>query len=253
MATRADLSSADALLARLLKLTARKEDFITECFAAVLQADSRAAAEYWRILSAALPSRTRTAAVTQIQTQCRMKGGSARCDLVLHAGSERVAVEHKLDAPQGRDQLPKYLALPRAEVSRVALVAADYQAVPARVVSASRYIRPSSGQEHFLWADFYPLLRHSQSRGHEVAQATRGLFDRLGLQPAHLLIGDLGTRDRERRMALDARLYRAWQPLLESLSERTADQRSTLMRGPAQCCCRCGSTRSAIPAVFGSA
>lgn len=39
------LSSADALLARLIKLTARKEDFITECFAAVLQADGRAASQ----------------------------------------------------------------------------------------------------------------------------------------------------------------------------------------------------------------
>lgn len=217
---RADRSSADALLARLIKLTSRKEDFITECFAAVLQADRRAAAAYWRLLGAHLPANARTAPVSRIDTQCRMQNGAARCDLVLQAGAEKIAVEHKIQAPQGRDQLLRYLALPRSHVSRVALVAGDYQTVPKAVLSSSRYLRPRSGQDHFLWADFYSLLRRSEARGIEVAGATRGLFDRLGLQPAHPLIGELGTRDKARRQVLDGRLYAAWQPLLKSLRRR---------------------------------
>lgn len=208
------------LLARLIKLTTRKEDFITECFAAVLQADRQARVEYWRLLSAALSKGAQSTKISLIKTQCRMGNGTARCDLVLRAGKELVAVEHKLGAAQGRDQLIRYLALPKAEASRVALVTSDYQTVHKKVIASARYLRPSSGQDHFLWADFYPILRRSEARGNEVATATRGLFDQLGLQPPHPLVGELSSRDREKRMRLDARLYAAWSPLLTSLRKR---------------------------------
>lgn len=217
--SRAELSSSEALLARLIKLTPRKEDFITECFAAVLQADKHAANTYWRILTAGTGTSIRAARVEKIETQCRFGNGSACCDLVLQAGREHVAIEHKIDAPQGRDQLVRYLSLPRTEVTRVALVASDYQKVSDAAVINRRYIKPTSGHSHFLWADFYPLLKQSESRGCEVAAATRGLFDRLGFQPAHPLIGDLRTRDPDLRVRLDARLYAAWQPLLKTLQK----------------------------------
>lgn len=216
----ASLSSADALLARLIKLTTRKEDFITECFAAVLQADRRAANEYWRLVSRTLPAITQNATLREIHTQCRLGEGNSRCDMVLVGGRDRIAVEHKLTAPQGKGQLAKYLSLPRKEVTRVMLVSADYQTVTSEVLRERRYVKPPSGQSHFLWADFYPLLQKSQARGVAVASATRGLFDRLGLQPAHPLIGELRTRDVERRMRLDAQLYAAWQPLLTALRKR---------------------------------
>lgn len=214
------LSSADALLARLIKLTTRKEDFITECFAAVLQADGRAASEYWRLVSRTLPSATQKASLHEIRTQCRLGDGSCQCDMVLVGGRERIAVEHKLTAPQGKGQLGKYLSLPRKEVTRVMLVSADYQTVAGEVLRERRYVKPPTGQSHFLWADFYPLLQKSEARGMAVASATRGLFDRLGLQPAHPLIGELRTRDIERRMRLDAQLYAALQPLLTALEKR---------------------------------
>jgi hypothetical protein len=214
------LSSADALLARLIKLTTRKEDFITECFAAVLQADGRAASEYWRIVSHTLSPATQKASLREIHTQCRLGEGSCRCDMVIVGGRERIAVEHKLTAPQGKGQLGKYLSLPRKEVTRVMLVSADYQTVSSEVLRERRYVKPPTGQSHFLWADFYPLLQKSEARGVAVASATRGLFDRLGLQPAHPLIGELRTRDTERRVRLDAQLHSAWQPLLTSLEKR---------------------------------
>ncbi len=209
--------STDALLSRLITLTARKEDFVTECFAAVLQADSRAAQEYWRVVAATLPAAIRARTLARIDTQCRLGNGSSRCDLVLYAGRERVVVEHKLEAAQGPGQLQKYLRLPRSEMTRVALVAADYQTVPRGVLAARRYLKPPTGQDHFLWADLYPLVQRSASRGYEVASATKGLFDRLGLQPAHPFIGELCTTDTARRLRFDARLRAAWEPLLRSL------------------------------------
>jgi len=214
-------STADALLARLIKLTRRREDFLTECFAAVLQADGRAGAAYWRRLTSELPLRVRTAVgPVVVKTQITAGHGSSRLDMVLSRGGQRIAVEHKLLAPQGQGQLPKYVALPRGEVSYVALVTGDYQQVSDAVLRSRRYARPRGDISHFLWADFYPLLKRSQRRGFEIATATRGLFDRLGLQPAHPLIGDLRTADQERRIGLDTRLYEAWKPLIDSLKGR---------------------------------
>ncbi len=136
-----DLAAFDALFARLIGLTRRREDFLTECVAAVLQADRRAATDYWRVLSAQLPSSKLPRVVSSVRTQCRMGGGTARCDLVIEAGRVRLAVEHKIDAIQGRDQLSRYLALPRNEVTHVALVGADYQKVPAPVLKEPRFLQ----------------------------------------------------------------------------------------------------------------
>ena len=110
------------------------------------------------------------------------------------------------------------------------LVSADYQSVTREVLRARRYVKPPTGQSHFLWADFYPLLQKSEARGVSVASATRGLFDRLGLQPAHPLIGELRTRDMERRMRLDAQLHTAWQPLLTALEKRWSYVDSSIRR-----------------------
>lgn len=215
-----DLAHTDALLARLLKLTSRKEDFLTECFAAVLQADRRAASDHLKLLGAQLTRAQASTPISEVRTQCRFNSGAERCDLVLKSGRLKIAVEHKLEAVQGRDQLLRYLSLPKNEVTHVAFIASDYQTVPSAVVSNKRFLRPSSGQPHFVWADVYPLLERSKRRGVEVAIATCGLFDRLGLQPAHPLIGFLHTQDSTRRFRLDAKLYASWQPLLRSLRRK---------------------------------
>jgi hypothetical protein len=209
------------LLASLITLTRRREDFITECFAAVLRADSRARREYWRLLlhGVACNAVTRRASPS-IETQQSSKNGSARFDLVVASGRVRVAVEHKLTAAQGPNQLTRYMRLPRREVTHVALVAADYQGIAANVRRHRRYICPSSNKNHFLWADFYPLVARSARRGSSVARDTRHLMDDLGLQPAHPLIGDLRTRDPGIQAKRDKQLYRAWGPLRKALSRR---------------------------------
>jgi hypothetical protein len=65
-----------------------------------------------------------------------------------------------------------------------------------------------------------PSIQKSEHRGFGIAVAARNLFDRLGLQPAHSLIGHLNTRDEARRKKLDDRLYDAWQPLLRVLQRK---------------------------------
>lgn len=216
-----------SLLGRLIKLTRRREDFITECFAAVLEADQLAARQYWRLLTAPLGGASARDGAPTIRTQVPTPDRTCRLDLVASHGRLRIGVEHKLDAAQGRGQLPRYVLTPRAFATHVALIAADYQRIPEVVLGSARYIRPVGGHDHFLWADFYPLLKRSDQRGVAVASDLVGLFDDLGLHPAHKLIGDLGTRDRARRMKADQRLYKAWKPLLHSL-ERLWDVLSSL-------------------------
>jgi hypothetical protein len=75
-----DLLPFDALLSRLIKLTSRKEDFLTECVAAVLQADSRAAMEWWRFLVASSPSLYKASTIDKVITQCRVGAGSENED-----------------------------------------------------------------------------------------------------------------------------------------------------------------------------
>ncbi len=210
--------SADALLARLIKLTKRREDFITECFAAVLQADGRAARQYWRAITANGPkSLSGATGPISVETQKSAGRGSSRLDMVVGCGGRRIGVEHKLMAPQGKGQLRKYVKLPGTDVSHVVLVTGGYQQVSTQVLSSRRYLRPSPTEDHFLWSDFYRILLGSEARSYEVAKATRRLFDRLGLQPTHRLIGDLRTADLNRRLKADQRLSKAWQPLAKTL------------------------------------
>lgn len=212
---------AATLLARLLKLTRRREDFVTECFAAVLQADSRAADSYWRLLAGDLPESIRTVTgQLRVRTQITASTRSSRLDMLVGRGRFLIGVEHKIFARQGDTQLPKYLALPRVDVSHIALVTGDYQSVADTVFESHKYVKPRGNARHFLWSDFYALIKASEARGYEMAAATRNLFDSLGLQPAHRLIGDLRTADLERRLQLDKNLKRAWLPLINGLRER---------------------------------
>lgn len=212
---------AGALFARLAKLTRRREDFVTECFAAVLQADGRAADSYWRILSSSLPESIRTVTgPLGVRTQITASTGNSRLDMLVTRGLFLIGVEHKIFAPQGDTQLPKYLSLPRVDISHIALVTGDYQSVADSVLESRKYVQPGGNAQHFLWSDFYALIEASEARGYEVAKATRILFDNLGLQPAHPLIGDLRTVDLERRLQLDKKLKRALLPLIDSLRKR---------------------------------
>jgi hypothetical protein len=214
----ADDQRSGALLGRLVRLTRQREDFLTECFASVLQADPRAASTYWIAVSATLPPRVRAASgPVRIYTQLTAGTGSSRLDMRLERGRFSIGVEHKLFAPQGENQLPKYLSLPRAECGYVGLVTAGYQAVSTNVTSARRYAKPRGNLDHFLWSDFYPLLLRSEKRGTLLASATRHLFDTLGLNPGHHLIGDLRVKVDGVRV-YDARLGRAWRPLLARLT-----------------------------------
>jgi hypothetical protein len=211
--------SVDVLLTRLIKLTRRREDFVTECFAATLRDDGRAAHAYWRAIAYRLSPSIRSATgPVRVTSQVSDTERSSRIDMTVSRAKYTVGVEHKLFAPQGDNQLPKYLRLPRTLISHLALVTADYQSVATDVLRDRRYVRPSN--DHFLWSDFYPIVAASATRGSAVGLMTKDLFDSLGLQPMHPLIGDLWTRDPARRRHYDGRLRAAWEPLLKTLRKR---------------------------------
>jgi hypothetical protein len=119
-------------------------------------------------------------------------------------------VEHKLFAPQGLQQLPRYLGLPKVDAGFVAFVSADFRTVSAKVVTNARYVRPSSRQDHFVWADLYSLIEKSAKRT-PFAAATLTLMKSMDLAPVHPIIGDV------REPKNDLRLRELWNPLVQAL------------------------------------
>lgn len=209
-------SDADALLCNLIRLSNQKEDFLTEVFANLLQTDARLSRAFVKRL---LPNRKSDAPVT-IVTQHSLRAWKSRPDMLVTTGGLRIAVEHKLDAPEGSGQLSKYLTLPRRQVSRVALISADYRRLAPEILKHPRYVRPADGQSHFLWTDIWPLIQLACRLQVAGAHAARRLFSELGIQPAHRLVPNLNDPDPKRALQNDRALSKLWQPTRRALEQR---------------------------------
>lgn len=140
--------------------------------------------------------------------------------MIVSDGRLRIAVEHKLDARQGLGQLAKYLGLPSKHVTHLAFVAADQHSIPRSVREHKRYLNPKSGQAHYFWADFWPLMKMAEQRNVLFVPELLELLTTLGLQATHSLIGNLRHPDPDRARFFDGRLSRAWTPLRISLRRR---------------------------------
>lgn len=209
-------SDADALLCNLIRLSNRKEDFLTEVFANLLRADHRLSRAFLKLL---LPRWHSEAAVTVV-TQHSLHAWKARPDMLVSTGALRLAVEHKLDAPQGVGQLKKYLSLPHQRASRVALISANYCQVSQDVFRHPRYVRPTSGQSHFLWTDMWPIVQLACRIEMPGAHAARRLFSELGIQPAHKLVPNLRDPDPKRALRNDRTLSKLLEPTRRALIKR---------------------------------
>jgi hypothetical protein len=207
--------SAEKLFVRVRSLVGTsKENLLTECFASVLQADARAASEYWRRVTRGRPDLFGLKGNVRVATQQSFAARSARIDMIVQRAGRTVGVEHKIGSPEGNSQLKRYVSLPRAEAAAIAFVSQDYRVVAADVLRVRRYLRPSGRQPHFVWSQFYPLVETSAHRGSVLAAATLRLMEDFGLRPFHPLIGDV------RQAASDARLRKWYEPLVRSLRKR---------------------------------
>lgn len=206
------------LFCRIAGITRMKEDLLTECFAATLQSDPTAAAEYWRCMTRNSSELKNVRGEIRVTTQHSSADRTARIDMRVVRQNHVLGVEHKLYAPEGAQQLPRYLKLPKTDAQWIAFVSADFRTVSQDVLSNNRYVQPSSRQNHFLWADLHPLVRRSADRGFQFAVATLALMHQMDLAPAHPIIGDV------RDPKADLRLRQLWEPLVSTLRKSGWDE-----------------------------
>jgi len=176
-----------------------REDFLTECLAATLAEDPELTRAFVALLTGSDNHLLNDGTWIGVETQVSHERSCL--DLVLRpAGAVPVAVEIKLDAPEGAGQLAKYLALP--ERYRVAFLAPARRTIDHDVLAHTRYLRPADGRDHLTWFDVHSLIA-SDVRAHAARTTLRiallGLLEELGFAPPVPQLGDLqASNSRER-------------------------------------------------------
>lgn len=215
-------------------LTGGREDHLTEFFASALETAPGFAQDYISFLLGARASLWGPQHIVRLRTQAS-DYESAIPDLVLtlanDAGVERVvAVEHKIEAqetesirgthvgdldrvapaPDPVKQLRWYLDLPH--VDGVAYVRQTMKRPDDAVLGSERYIRPSSGDAHFLWRSFHPLLERHREESLVVGWLADA-FVHLGWTLPNARIGDLLSDDPEIQLGARQNIRKLWQPM----------------------------------------
>lgn len=93
----------------LFRRSAAKEDIFTECLAESLRQDKKLTEKFLGVLLSGNRQGLSVGPIIDIQSQVSYPG--AIPDLVLVAeNGNRVMIENKMDAPEGKGQLKKYLS-----------------------------------------------------------------------------------------------------------------------------------------------
>jgi hypothetical protein len=103
-----------------------------------------------------------------------------RPDFLIRCRDYDVLFEHKLDAPLGRRQLERYLALCQARGQQLALVAAQSLPLDASVCESPGFVRPreAGAPAHFRWQDVHRIVRGFSDR---IARDFVALLEAWGL------------------------------------------------------------------------
>jgi uncharacterized protein YlzI (FlbEa/FlbD family) len=137
--------------------------------------------------------------IVDVETQSQYDAEHSRPDMILHlSNGKKIVVENKISATEvvmeASDeqaqikQLEKYLKLP--DISGVAYIRANWKAPDASVLKHPKYIKPLK-YEHFLWRDFFPLLRKDKTAlGEWITEA----FAHKGYTPPVAQIGDMSRQ-----------------------------------------------------------
>jgi hypothetical protein len=191
------------------RLTEAKEDHLTEFLASALDVDEGFRRAYASTVLQTYGSQQgwEPAEIKAITTQVDYLNARCRPDLALTLADGHIIVcEHKLDAPETLGelvpaeeecapvgQLERYLELPG--VDAVAYFRSSWKTPDKVVLGHRRYIRPSSGREHFLWSDLYGSLSSGSTL---VCHWLRDAFETFGFTPPHPSIGEFdGLANRE--------------------------------------------------------
>lgn len=178
------------LFIKLIKHTAEKEDFFTECLAATLREDPQVAKDFVIYLCGEeLDEVTISATAVTIETQVSFIGSCIDMVITLN-GRKTIATEHKLWSPQAKGQLSRYLKL---GFDRLAFITGYHSEVSKKVFDHPCYMKPLNGRKHFMWSDFYELLEKSLQTPSATTlnRALLTLFRDYGFEPPKPEIGDL--------------------------------------------------------------
>jgi hypothetical protein len=110
----------------------------------------------------------------------------SRPDFLLACKQFDIMCEHKLDSKLGKRQLERYLALPKARPTRVALITNwDIpEAVSEEVLRHPDYLKPiDSDVPYFSWQLLYPIIAMRKER---LAKEFAAYMHGLGMAPLHL-------------------------------------------------------------------
>jgi len=182
------------------KFTDAREDHLTEFFAAALDVSPSLRESYFNLVLASYARINEWGCpqIEGVQTQVSFEGSTCCPDMILQlSNGKTIACEHKLDALETlgpeqdqKAQLERYLDLP---IAGLVYVRTSWKPPSDKVVAHPKYIHPAE-REHFLWRDFYPILRHGQ---HVVIDWLREGFELLGFTPPHPSVGEMSGPDDE--------------------------------------------------------
>ena len=190
----------DDLFRKLMDLTGGKEDLFTACFAATLQENANLAKDVARILLCSAGKADIIIQTTEIKidTQQILEGHTNSCiDMIMTInGQVLIGIENKLFSPEGPSQLQKYLTL---QIDYLAFITGDLRFnVSEKVLQDVHYLKGSNGRDHFLWQDFYEVLKKNSSpKDGNLDRLLLNLFERFGFSPPHPRFQDLNNPDRE--------------------------------------------------------
>ena len=177
------------------------EDHLTEFIAAALTLNAQFRVDFCEILLANSPIWP-PPPILSVETQVSYPDAGCRPDIRLTLANGRVILcENKIEAietagkDETKEQIDRYLELP---VDGVVYIRGSWDPPAKKVTGNPKYIRPAN-REHFLWRDFYKILR-----GDVFLAWIAGGFERMGFTPPLPSIGDLKdpepvTRERNKR------------------------------------------------------
>lgn len=188
----------------------QEENFFTECVARVLASDealTRAFVTY--LVGKTVNGRRVSTAPITITTQRHF--GAAVPDMTIQVGDALLAVENKLFAGRGHEQLEKYLR--KSDIDLLAYIA-GYHDKGVRVAKHRKYAHPATrSQTHFVWWELFQTIKTTGTRTQQKAPlrlALVQLFRDFGFEPVHGALGDLTDPDESVREGNRRRFASLW-------------------------------------------
>jgi hypothetical protein len=200
----------------IFKRSAAKEDIFTECLAESLRHDKNLADGFLNVLLKRNRLGLLVTPVVDVQTQVPYSGSIPDMVLVMGNG-HRIMIENKMDAPEGKDQLKRYLAL--HDLTALAFITRNSRKglVEKDVIGDARYLCPE-GRDHFLWSDFYDTVElRSKDDGaspmvSSLLYLLQGLGQRTDRAQSRRWQDDTPEEERSRKLFLE--------PTLEALRKK---------------------------------